>query len=159
MSATGHAEIEVKYAVDEHTGVPDLTTVPGVARVEQAEPASLEAVYFDTADRALVRARIALRRRTGGKDPGWHVKLPAETGRTEVQAPIDPAAPDALPDDIRDWILTRVRTAPLEPIARIATTRVATTLFDGGGGAVEFVDDRVTATDVAAGVVRTWREW
>ncbi len=159
MSATGHPEIEVKYAVDESTTVPDLATVSGVTRVEAAEPVSLEAVYFDTPDRVLVRARIALRRRTGGKDAGWHLKLPAETGRTEVQAPIDPAAPDELPDGIQDWILTRVRTSRLEPIARIATTRAATTLFARDGGAVEFVDDRVTATDVAAGVVRTWREW
>ncbi len=160
MSGSGQAEIEVKYAVEESTRVPDLTGVPGVASLEALGVLHLEAVYFDTGDRRLVAARIALRRRTGGHDAGWHVKLPAAVGRTEVQAPIDPDAPDALPEPIRDMIRTRIRDEPLEPIARIVTERDATVLTDASGrGAVEFVDDRVTATDVAAGVVRTWREW
>ena len=160
MSGSGQAEIEVKYAVEETTRVPDLAGAPGVAGVEALGVLHLEAVYFDTADRRLVAARIALRRRTGGHDAGWHVKLPAAVGRTEVQAPIDPAAPDALPEPIRDMIRTRIRDEPLERIARIVTERDATVLRDANGaGAVEFVDDRVTATDIAAGVVRTWREW
>ncbi|MCU1472155.1 CYTH domain-containing protein, partial [Amnibacterium sp.] len=160
MAAASHAEIEVKYAVDERAVMPDLATVPGAEAVEPFDPVRLEAVYFDTADRVLVRARIALRRRTGGHDAGWHVKLPAAVGRTELQAPIDPAAPDVVPAAIRELVASRVRTAPLEPIARIATERTATVLHDASGaGAVEVVDDRVTATDIAAGVVRTWREW
>jgi inorganic triphosphatase YgiF len=160
MGAAGHAEIEVKYAVDERAVMPDLAAVPGAVTVERLDPMRLEAVYFDTPDRVLVRARIALRRRTGGHDAGWHVKLPAAVGRTELQAPIDPERPDVLPDTLRELISTRVRTAPLEPIARIATERTATVLRDASGaGAVEVVDDRVTATDIAAGVVRTWREW
>ncbi|HEV7624081.1 MAG TPA: CYTH domain-containing protein, partial [Amnibacterium sp.] len=160
MSAQGHAEIEVKYAVDERAVMPDLATVPGAVVVARSDPMRLEAVYFDTADRVLVRARIALRRRIGGHDAGWHVKLPAAVGRTELQAPIDPQAPDVLPDAIRELVATRVRADPLEPIARIATERTATVLRDASGrGAVEVVDDRVTATDIAAGVVRTWREW
>ncbi|HEY0373851.1 MAG TPA: CYTH and CHAD domain-containing protein [Amnibacterium sp.] len=160
MGAASHAEIEVKYAVDERAVLPDLAAVPGATAVERFDPVRLEAVYFDTADRVLVRARIALRRRTGGHDAGWHVKLPAAVGRTELQAPIDPAAPDALPAAIRQLVASRVRTAALEPIARIATERTAVVLHDASGaGAVEVVDDRVTATDIAAGVVRTWREW
>jgi CHAD domain-containing protein len=160
VGAAGHAEIEVKYAVDERAVMPDLTAVPGAATVERSDPMRLEAVYFDTAERVLVRARIALRRRTGGHDAGWHVKLPAAVGRTELQAPIDPDAPDALPDALRELVVTRIRTAPLEPIARIATERTATVIRDAAGsGAIEVVDDRVTATDIAAGVVRTWREW
>jgi inorganic triphosphatase YgiF len=160
VGAAGHAEIEVKYAVDERAVMPDLAAVPGAASVERSEPVRLEAVYFDTADRVLVRARIALRRRTGGHDAGWHVKLPAAVGRTELQAPIDPGAPDVLPEVLRELVATRIRSAPLEPIARIATDRTATVLKDASGaGAVEVVDDRVTSTDVAAGIVRTWREW
>jgi CHAD domain-containing protein len=53
-----------------------------------------------------------------------------------------------------------VRTAPLEPIARIETTRTAVLLVDATGAErVEFADDVVRATDVARGVLRTWREW
>ncbi len=45
------------------------------------------------------------------------------------------------------------------PLARIRTERTATVVTDASGGAVEVVDDVVSATDVAAGVLRTWREW
>jgi CHAD domain-containing protein len=88
------------------------------------------------------------------------VKLPASVGRTEVQAPIDEAAPDEPPALIREAVRSRVRSAQLEPIARIATTRTATLLLDASGAErIEFADDRVRATDIGAGVVRTWREW
>ena len=35
----------------------------------------MEAVYYDTEDLALGRRLVALRRRRGGADDGWHVKL------------------------------------------------------------------------------------
>ena len=40
----------------------------------------LAATYFDTADLRLAAAGLTLRRRTGGDDAGWHLKVPA--GRT-----------------------------------------------------------------------------
>ena len=160
MTHGRYAEIEIKYAVDESVRVPDLAQVDGVTEARPVPPVHLEAVYFDTADRRLARARIALRRRRGGHDEGWHVKLPAAVGRTEVQGPIDQAAPDEPPAVVRDAIRSRVREDPLEPIARIETTRTATLLLDASGAErVEFVDDTVRATDLGAQVVRSWREW
>ena len=41
------------------------------------EEQTLEAVYFDTEDLRLARAGVTLRRRRGGDDAGWHLKLPA----------------------------------------------------------------------------------
>ena len=42
---------------------------------------ALDAVYFDTPGKDLARNRITLRRRTGGPDAGWHLKLPEGTRR------------------------------------------------------------------------------
>ncbi|BAS10441.1 uncharacterized protein Rv2226/MT2285 [Arthrobacter sp. Hiyo4] len=39
---------------------------------------TLEAVYFDTQTHTLASRDITLRRRTGGVDAGWHLKLAAE---------------------------------------------------------------------------------
>jgi CHAD domain-containing protein len=154
-----HAEIERKYEVDAATVVPDLGTVPGVAALEPLEPVELTAVYFDTPERALVRGRIALRRRTGGYDDGWHVKLPAPEGRLELQAPIA-ADEDAVPERIRNAVRSRVRDAALEPIATVRTSRRPVLLKDETGTArVEVVDDEVRATDHRSGTLRSWREW
>ncbi|WP_209561164.1 CYTH domain-containing protein [Frigoribacterium sp. PvP032] len=89
MSTSEQTEIERKYDVDEEAVVPDLddVSVPAdpaggaghvveVARVERAAPAHLRAVYHDTDDHLLLGSRITLRRRTGGHDEGWHLKLP-----------------------------------------------------------------------------------
>jgi hypothetical protein len=74
-------EIERKYdaagvaaALD---AVTSMTGAAGVAAVSQHDEATLEAVYYDTEDLRLIRAGATLRRRTGGEDAGWHLKLPA----------------------------------------------------------------------------------
>jgi hypothetical protein len=38
----------------------------------------LEAVYFDTSDLRMLQSGVTLRRREGGLDEGWHLKLPAD---------------------------------------------------------------------------------
>jgi len=169
-SHTTQVEIERKYAVDTQQ-LPDLVGVGDAAGVhivaaEAQEPFVLEAVYFDTADLALARAKIALRRRAGGHDEGWHVKLPAIEGRTELQWPLesapgsDGAAGDAVPDAVRAAVLVHVRDRPLAPLAAVRTSRSVTELLDGDGRmVVEIADDTVTGTDSREGSVRLWREW
>ena len=89
VSATEHREIERKYDVEAGAALPSLVTMPGVDRVEQRPPVELDAIYLDTDDLALARARITLRRRTGGGDEGWHLKLPARKDvRRELHAPL-----------------------------------------------------------------------
>jgi hypothetical protein len=86
-------EIERKYAVDSGFVLPDLSAVPGVAAVTSPRTYHLTAVYHDTPEQRLAAARITLRRRTGGTDAGWHLKLPAEAGaRREVHAPLGPGS-------------------------------------------------------------------
>lgn len=83
-------EIERKYDVDSGTPLPDWSAVPGVTHVSAGEQRGLDARYFDTADLALSRAGVALRRRTGGPDAGWHIKGPREgDGRLELGWPLD----------------------------------------------------------------------
>ena len=100
---SGHLEVETKYDVDEGFAVPDLSGLDGVATVDAPVEHLLEAVYLDTEDLRLLRARITLRRRTGGTDAGWHLKLPAGTARRELHAPLGRAtkkAPRALQEPV-----------------------------------------------------------
>jgi CHAD domain-containing protein len=173
MDHTTQIEIERKYAVDESTPLPALSGITtgegGELEVRSQDAVQLEAVYFDTADGALARQRIALRRRLGGHDAGWHVKLPAAEGREELQWPLEP--PTALPGDdsesgpqvpaaVREAVIVHVRDHELTPLARLSTERRTTELVDASGALVlEIADDTVTATDARAGVVRAWREW
>ncbi len=154
-------EIELKFDVDENTPLPDLSGLPGVATVDAPEPRELDARYLDTADAALARAGVALRRRTGGPDAGWHIKGPVvDGGRTELQWPLEvETSPDAVPGPVAE-VVAEWTTATVAPLARIQNARTATHLRDADGGVVaEFVDDHVTGTDVRAGVERSWREW
>src|SRR5688572_6476607 len=82
-------EVERTYAVDAAAVLPDLSGVEGVTEVSQPVELHLEAVYFDTAELDLARRGVTLRRRTGGPDAGWHVKLPrGKDTRTELRHPL-----------------------------------------------------------------------
>lgn len=152
---TQQTEIERKYDVDEKAVLPDLA---GIARVEPAGDVHLEAEYFDTAQGDLAAHRVVLRRRRGGTDEGWHIKLPASEGRTELHWPLtDDEAP---PRHVVERVLSRVRGRELVLVARLRTHRTLSHLVDNDGGALlEVADDVVSATDATTGVLRLWREW
>lgn len=163
-SGSSNVEIESKYDVDDETPLPDWAALPGVTRVGEPEPRDLDARYLDTADADLARAGIAVRRRTGGPDEGWHIKGPVEgAGRTERQWPlegdIDPDADPVVPEAIQDAVAS-VAAPPFTPLARVRNHRTAYSLLDAVGNEVaEFVDDRVHARDERRGVESVWREW
>lgn len=155
---TSSHEIERKYDVDDDTPLPDWTGLPGVVAVAEAEFRPLDAAYWDTARLDLAKAGVALRRRTGGPDAGWHVKgALVDGGRTELQWPLGdtPDIPADVLEGVAEWT-----TEPLLPLARIENERTAYALRAVNGRAVaEFVDDRVRATDLRSGTRRSWREW
>lgn len=155
-----HQEIEAKLAAAADVVLPDLGTLPGVARVEARAPMTLEAVYFDTADLRLARSRMTLRRRTGGRDAGWHLKLPVSPdSRTEFEAPLG-SADDVVPPDLVSLARARIREVRLAPVAVLTTTRVAHDLYDAAGRRLaEVSDDGVTATSLDGRLVDRWREW
>lgn len=159
-----HLEVERKFDVVDSTVSPSFEGIAAVARVEKSPVESLDATYFDTPTQDLARNKITLRRRTGGPDAGWHLKLPAgPEARTEVRAPLDASAdPGTAPDELRDVVLAIVRDRSLEPVARISTRRETQVLYGADGAALaEFSNDFVTAW--AAGSdgqdQQEWREW
>ncbi|MDT5107511.1 MAG: hypothetical protein QOI25_5024 [Mycobacterium sp.] len=159
--ASRHTEIERKFAVTDATVSPSFAGLASVARVERSPVQDLDAVYFDTPGHDLSGHHITLRRRTGGPDAGWHLKLPAgPDSRTELRAPLGDADGDIVPDELRDVVLAIVRRRPLQPVARITTSRTVEWLFDASGAAIaEFCDDVVTASAGPDGEPQTWREW
>lgn len=148
-SKTGrHQEVERKFDVGESTVTPSFEGIAAVARVEKSPTQTLDAVYFDTPGQDLARHRITLRRRTGGADAGWHLKLPSgPDSRTEIHAPItDGADENAVPPELLDVVLAIVRDRPVRPVARISTQRETQTLYGADGAALaEFCNDHVTA--------------
>ncbi|MFH8463599.1 CHAD domain-containing protein [Streptomyces sp. NPDC017991] len=145
-------EIERKYEADENAGLsdlPDLTRVPGVSAVIDKGVAELDATYYDTADQRLAAASLTLRRRTGGDDAGWHLKLPVSDGvRDEVRAPLSDTVPRALAGLVR----SRVRDAELVPVVRLLSARDVRHLVDESGGLLAEVSvDRVRAERLSGG--------
>jgi CHAD domain-containing protein len=166
-----YLEVERKFDVGESTSSPTFAGVADVVRVEQLPTQDLDAVYYDTPARDLACNRITLRRRTGGDDAGWHLKLPAgPDARTEVRAPLgamngsDEGGHEEVPSELLDIVLAIVRDHPVHPVARITTARHVHQLYGADDAALaEFCDDRVTASRVATAdapeVEQRWREW
>ncbi len=161
---TQHTELETKFDVAEDTVSPSFDGLAAVARVEKLPTQYLEAVYFDTPSNDLAANRVTLRRRTGGNDAGWHLKLPAGAARTEIRSPLG-TDPGSVPDDLLDVVRAIVRDRPLAPVAQLSTIRDVTMLYGPENTPLaEFCDDRVTArrTDPADGSTAAemgWREW
>ena len=122
-----HTEVERKFDVVESTVSPSFEGLSAVARVERSPSQQLEAVYFDTPDHDLAAHYMTLRRRTGGTDAGWHLKLPAgPDARTEVRTPLDDGVGGAVPDALKDVVLAIVRDRPLGPVAGSPPTAPST---------------------------------
>jgi CHAD domain-containing protein len=157
--ASRHTETERKFAVTEDTVSPSFQGLSAVGRIDRSDPQHLDAVYYDTPEHHLAAHRVTLRRRTGGPDAGWHLKLPAgPDSRTEVRLPLG-ESDEAVPDELRDVVLAIVRDRALAPVARISTVRTVDLLHDQSGAPLaEFCDDQVTASAVG-GAEQTWREW
>ena len=158
-----HHEIERSFGpVPTDLELPDLVGVAGVAALGEAQETLLEATYVDTDDLRLVRAGITLRRRTGGADEGWHLKLPAGEGRDEVHAPLGRRT-DHVPVALRRLVLARTRGAALAPVATVVTRRTTTDLLDDQGQRLaEVADDRVEGHALDEGGTdrqTAWREW
>ncbi|HUH68544.1 MAG TPA: CYTH and CHAD domain-containing protein [Mycobacterium sp.] len=166
-----HLELERKFDVVESTVSPSFEGIAAVAHVEKSPTQSLDATYFDTPTQDLARNKITLRRRTGGTDAGWHLKLPAgPDARTEIRAALEasgPAGQDAVPSELLDVVLAIVRNRPVEPVARITTERESQVLYSADGTALaEFSNDHVTAWSAGAfeglgsgPADQEWREW
>ncbi|MBZ6246975.1 CYTH and CHAD domain-containing protein [Streptomyces olivaceus] len=138
-------------------GLPDLTGAGPVAESAPAGADELDAVYHDTADLRLAAASVTLRRRTGGADAGWHLKLPlGGDTREELRAGLS----DDVPEELRALVLSRTRGAELLPVVRIRSDRAVRHLRDAEGGLLAEVSlDEVRADSLLAGGGHAeWRE-
>ena len=156
-------ETERKFALLPGAEVPDLSDL---ATVGEPTVQDLSATYIDSPAYELNRARITLRRRTGGSDAAWHLKLPADAGaRTEVHVPLTADDdPMLVPRELRAIVNERVGTVALVPVALLQTRRTVRVLADPATGTplAELADDTVTATRLAlpgaTETCTTWRE-
>jgi len=153
-----HLETEQKYDADADFVLPEL----GGRRPAEPRRIYLSATYFDTDELDLIRHRITLRRRVGGDDEGWHLKLPVRKDtRQERYAPLDEGAPGGVPARLAAQVEDITAGHTLRPIAILDTERTVVTVAGPAGDAlVEVADDRVTAIrfDETDGEPMTWRE-
>ena len=148
--AESRKETERKYDVPpsvDASWLPDLTGVDGIEAARDGGTSELDAVYYDTADLRLHGSSATVRRRTGGSDAGWHLKLPLPGGdREEIAEPLS----DGIPDTLRDMALSRTRGAELMPVARIRTSRhVQELVGEDDTSLAELSIDRVWADALA----------
>jgi len=162
-AATSQLEIERKYDAGPEFVLPDLRAVPGCSAVSEPELYRLSATYFDTDDLRLMAAKVTLRRRTGGSDEGWHLKLPVRPGtRREVHLPLsDGPVPAPLASQVAEFTGGR----SLRPIAVLDTDRTVRRLTGSPGPAgspgevlAEVADDAVTARRLSPPRTLRWRE-
>ncbi|UOQ59978.1 CYTH domain-containing protein [Leucobacter rhizosphaerae] len=152
-------EIERKYEVDPTTPLPGADAFVRAGFAASAPVVHhLHATYFDTPGADLARNRLALRRRVGGKDAGWHLKQKGADGARELLWP----AAESMPEEVIAEVRSRIGDAvtALAPLAELRTERTVVVLRDDSGRElVELADDRVRALDHRTGLHRAWREW
>ncbi len=143
--STSVYETEMKYEAPPGTTVPQLDSLPRVAGTAGPQEQLLEAEYYDTDDLRLIRDGVTLRRRRGGSDPGWHLKLPAgDSTRREIQLPLGRGR--QVPARLAALVRGYSRGDALRPVARISTRRQVVTLIDNAGTSLA----EVAADDVSA---------
>jgi CHAD domain-containing protein len=144
------AEVERKFVLGPDQLLPD---VPGLGPAVHHD---LLATYYDTRHFALARAHLVVRRREGGTDAGWHVKLPGADAehRREFHAPL---GEPRLPEQLRLLVAETVDGEALLPVATLATGRDQAPLVGASGETLALLCvDEVTVS--AAGGRQRWRE-
>lgn len=156
-------EIEKKYDVGLDAEVPALAELPGAKRVGEPRVDTLEAVYFDTHTHVLAARGITLRRRTGGADAGWHLKLAPEPATEEAPEGAPKGAPEeakqsedvaaragqepqrrreihaplgqpaVVPDSLMAHLMAYLRGNDVAPVVRLETRRTTYPLYGDDG--------------------------
>jgi CHAD domain-containing protein len=153
-------ETERKYEAAPGATLPPLDGLPMVAAESDAAEQTLEAEYYDTEDLRLIRAGVTLRRRRGGDDSGWHLKLPAGPDtRTEIGLPLGRAG-RRVPAELAALVRVHARGEALRPVALITTRRrVRILLDDAGSSLAEVAADDVSAQAMGdAATLSHWQE-
>ena len=156
-----HLETEQKYDAAADFVLPDLSGLDGRAKATGRHRYYLSATYFDTEDLDLIKNRVTLRRRVGGPDEGWHLKLPVRKDtRQEVRLPLSAGEAGTVPAQLAAQV-EDITAGRLHPIAILDTERTVVTLTGQADEPLaEVADDLVTARrlDVPGAEPMTWRE-
>jgi inorganic triphosphatase YgiF len=159
-----HLETEQKYDAEADFVLPKLGSLRERKSLRMADKKRfyMSATYFDTEDLDLNRHKITLRRRVGGDDEGWHLKLPVRKDtRQELHAPLDEGDTGSVPARLAAQVEDITAGQRLRPIAILDTERTVWTLTSAAGDAlVEVADDQVTAVKLSEtdSTPLTWRE-
>ena len=150
-------EQEEKFEVDSDWVMPQLEELlPDGGEVSQ-DVRKLDNTYFDTPDAGLRLFGITLRRRVGGSETGWQLKVPSGTARTELQSSWPTKT---LPLPLATGVEGLLAGESLDAVASIVTTRTAFQLLNADGVPVlEIADDQVEAGPPDGESTRhAWRE-
>jgi CHAD domain-containing protein len=156
-----HLEVEAKSDLESVVVAPDLgvlADIKGVAEIRPGGTQRLTATYYDSPGLDLLAHRITLRRRTGGSDPGWHLKLPAGQARQEIHRPPGRSG-SPVPADLAALVRAFLRDTTVRPVVTLRTVRTLTRLIDAQGRVLaEVADDAVTANVHGQESSTSWRE-
>lgn len=160
--ATHHLEVERKYELvnpDQQQVSIDWSSLANLTADQPLEE-NMSASYFDTQENDLGRNLVALRRRVGGYDQGWHIKFDDRAGaRHEIHYDLLKDE-KKMPASVSQFVRSVTLGDALKEIVSIDTHRVRTVLRDSAGTAVaEICDDTVEALEFATHVRRAWHEW
>ena len=150
-------EREDKFEVDPDWVMPQVKRlVPDGGRVER-EVRKLENTYFDTPSAGLRLFGVTLRRRIGGSETGWQLKVPHGTSRTELQSA---SRARKLPSALAQGVEGLRVGESLGPVATLLTTRNVYQVLDADGELVlEIADDGVEArSPYGEAALQSWRE-
>lgn len=153
-------EREVKVEVDVAAKLEDLDALPGVVQVRGRPTVRLESTYYDSPGLRLARSHLTLRRRTGGDDAGWTLKIPGKrrSDRFEVTAG-DDGSHDEVPSALRQTLMAQRGVTRLQPVACVHTERTTYQLLGNHGEVLaDVADDRVIGKPLPDGDEVTWRE-
>ena len=126
-------EIEQKFELADEAELPSLDA----ARRRRRRSAhrwstTCDATYYDTPDLRLAAGGVALRRRHGGDDEGWHLKESVgDDERLETHAPLG-AGRDGVPEALAALVRSRARRRGLVPIATLENRRTVHRLLGDG---------------------------
>ncbi|WP_414940412.1 CHAD domain-containing protein [Amycolatopsis sp. cmx-11-51] len=153
-------EIERKYDLAADRPIPPLT--PAGPVTNQAEPRVdvLDATYFDTPDFRLAQAGITLRRRLGGGDEGWHLKLPVSADkREELRLPLS-GKPEKVPGALAKLVRGHTLGGKLGQVAHLRTERTSYALLDAKGRELATLTDDVVTGEAGGEKAHLdrWRE-
>ena len=150
-------EQEDKFDVEADWVLPQVADlVPDGGGLDQ-EVRKLDNTYFDTPGAGLRVFGITLRRRVGGSETGWQLKVPSGTARTELRSG---ARTKTLPTALAEGVAGLRAGESLDPVATIATTRTAYRLLNADGELVmEIADDQVeSGPPDGESMLHSWRE-